>query len=118
MEKVIQDKDIHIGNLDEAICIKNTAIDDLNEAIHIKDADIDQLNKAVLAKDIHIRNQDAMIRMKDVHIGNIERQVQDMTNSASWKITRPFRVGMGRIKGLARKQPYSRGLCEKGARRG
>lgn len=131
LEKVIQEKDVHIGNQDEIIRIKDTAIGDLKEAIHIKDADISRLNDAIhtkdadisrlndiihtkdtnidslyemiQAKDVHIRNQDAMIRIKDNHIEDIERQIQDITNSVSWIITKPFRSKMEKLKKLAKK---------------
>ena len=83
MELLIQDKDRHIGNLDQIMHDKDDHIRDLDQMVH--------------DKDVHIRNQDSLLRNK-------EAQYNEIVNSFSWKMTKPLRVSLDKIKEALRKR--------------
>ena len=83
MELLIQDKDRHIGNLDRLV--------------HDKDDHIRNLDQMVHDKDVHIRNQNSLLRNK-------EAQYNEIANSFSWKMTKPLRASLDKIKKTVKKR--------------
>ena len=51
----------------------------------------DEFNKTIEDKDNHIRNLELMISNSNERIASYEKQIAVLSNSLSWKLTKPFR---------------------------
>ncbi len=117
---IVEDRERYIHKLDEDISQKKDTIEEHERHIRKLDVDIRQrdntieekkqeiegLNKAVYDKDVHIHNLEAMIRMKDGQYAELNRQYQEITNAFFWKITKPMRIMLTKLKVLVKKNDH------------
>ena len=91
LEALVNDKDVHINNLEDFVRDKSVQFENFNEHIN-------NLENVIRDKNVHIQNLDTLIQNKDVHIDNLEQHnlnlqasINEMQQSASWKMTAPLR---------------------------
>ena len=101
--QTIDDLNGMIHEQDHAIQEQRQTIDDLNEMIHQKDTQINQQKQAIHDKDVHIGNLDSMLRTTEALRDAYERQYQEISNAFFWRITKPARSAVIRIRTLAQK---------------
>ncbi len=112
LNSVVQDKDVHIGNLDQILAARDGQIADLDRLAQDKDVHIGNLDQ-ILAdldrlaqdKDVQIAGLKRLAQDKDVHIDNLnqllaerDQVIHNLCTSASWRITRPLREMKAWIK--------------------
>ncbi len=116
-EGIIHDKDVHIGSLEQEMGAMRADVAAKEGIIHDKDVHIGSLEQEMGAmradvaakegiihdKDVHIGNLNGIIHDKDVHIQNLSIAFETVTNSFSWRATKPARVIMDAIKRQAKK---------------
>ena len=83
-DSIIHDKDVHIGNLDGEIR-------DLQNQVLDKETHIQNLQNQILDKDTHIQNLSARINQLTV-------AYQTISNAFFWRITKPARLTMDKLK--------------------
>ena len=110
LNHTIREKDVHIENItgflhenQEAVAELQSDIQDLNDMIHSKDVQISQQQKAIYDKDVHIGNLNSMLRTTEVLRDAYERQYQEISNAFFWRITKPARSAVIRIRTLMQK---------------
>ncbi len=106
---IIHDKDVHIGSQEKTIRDMQALVAAKDGIIRDKDVYIGSLEEANRDMQALVAAKDGIIHDKDVHIGNQNAQIQKLTldyqtisTAFFWRITKPARVLMDRLKRLVR----------------
>lgn len=82
---------------------KEAQISEQNQEIHNKDVYISQQKQAIHDKDVHIGNLDSMLKNTEALRDAYERQYREISNAFFWRITKPARSAVIRIRTLTQK---------------
>jgi hypothetical protein len=92
LKQVIDDRNIDNAELTQTIENRNFQIDRLNQIVDERNAQISGMQK-------NSNEQSSYIANLKQEINNCQRQLVELTNSTSWKITKPIRQ-LGKIKSV------------------
>lgn len=120
LEKAMDDKDCHINNLNQVIKDRETSIDglkqdnadlkqnnaDLKHAIQDKENHISNLEQVIYSKDVHIGNLDSQLHATEAQRDMFERQYLDISNAFFWRITKPMRMAVIKIREFSQKNEH------------
>ena len=103
--------DLHLRSVE-----KVEALDKKFDLIAEREERIKELEKAVFDKDVHIYNLEKMLSDSSTQISSYQNQLQVISNSLSWKITKPFRY-LSWMFSLKSKAPLLDRILPPGGRR-
>ena len=102
-EQAIIEKDGHIRNYQIIVEDRENTIHKQEATIQEDNATIFKLRKDVYDKDVHIRNMEAIARDRLETIRVLEAQYAEISNAFFWRITKPARVCVIKIRTLLQK---------------
>lgn len=120
LESAMSDQNHHIYNLEQIINNKETNINNLEQTIRDRETNINDLEHAIKDKDNHIGNLDQIIHNRENHIQTLSNQLHDVegqrealerayldiSNAFFWRITKPMRVTVIKIRELAQRNKH------------
>ncbi|MDE2421448.1 MAG: glycosyltransferase [Gammaproteobacteria bacterium] len=102
LNNLIAQRDGIIHNLNHDINKSNEKIDHLNHEIDKENNEVLLLNKAIHDKDNHIHNISHFLVEKDTDIAHLRHNLNALYNSSSWKLTKPIRFILDKLRLLLR----------------
>jgi FkbM family methyltransferase len=119
LNQAVAERDERINGLNQAVTERNDRNNGLNQAVTERDERINGLNQAVTERDRWLAERDAMLAEAaqnlmavDQQMRQVQRRVDDMEKSRSWRITAPYRSLGAALKavpkGLVRTGFFSR----------
>ena len=93
MRKLLVARDGQIASLSQAVTERDGQIVSLSQAVTEREDQISSLNKTVAERDAQIASLSQAVTERD-------STIQSMRNSRSWRLTAPFRILSGFIKGI------------------
>ena len=92
LESSIENLESNIEQYEKSIKDYKDIVVDLNKMVKDKDVAIVDLNKIMHDKNITIDDLNKLLQDKDVELVNYANQLRTISNSLSWKITKPLRI--------------------------
>lgn len=103
LNHTIREKDVHIENITGFLHENQEAVAELQSDVQALNARISQQIQAIHDKDVHIGNLNSMLRNAEALRDAYERQYQEISNAFFWRITKPARSAVIRIRTLMQK---------------
>ena len=103
LNHTIREKDVHIENITGFLHENQEAVAELQSDVQALNTRISQQIQAIHDKDVHIGNLNSMLQTTEALRDAYERQYQEISNAFFWRITKPARYAVIRIRTLMQK---------------
>ena len=95
---VVNDKIIQLEELEKKYWSRGRKMETLAEENEILKADKEEITAQLTSVKAELNGKDAQIRILNREVRNLKQWIENMENSTCWKVTKPIRVLMGKIR--------------------
>ncbi len=103
LRKDLDEKESQIQSLDEDVSLLRKDLDRRDAQIRGMEENTARLHQDLYNKDVHIRNIETIANQRLADIHSLEAQYAEISNSFSWRMTKPLRFVLDHFKSLIRK---------------
>ena len=97
-DSVVNDRIIQLEDLEEKYRSRGRKMEALAEENEILKAESREISERLTSMRGEMDKKDAQIRSLDQEVRNLRQWIENMENSTCWKVTKPIRILMGKIK--------------------
>ena len=97
-DSVVNDKIIQLEDLGEKYRDRGRKIEALSEENEILKAGREEVFARIGSMKEELKEKDDQIRLLDLEVRNLRQWIENMENSTCWKVTKPIRILMGKVK--------------------